>query len=412
DFFPIFEQHNSDPNKNCPLHESHDVFIQQEMNKIEEYQSRWKCNYCGKLFYGEHFLDKHLDSRHQDHLVKDSPVCLADYCDVFRCDFLLNYRRDTFWEKALCSEEKMSLLRRQCEVLIRSCLPNGILLNETEYFIYESTQTNICSLLTCKDYWKPTHEEVSTPVWKVIIYSVFTPFFVMALIIYYYSAWEYYYGDLFQDHGSEMEKHSPRYVRSWQREGSGQWKLPTSGIPVEAANQWNSSGSCQPVEFQWKLPTSGIPVEAANQWNSSGSCQPVEFQWKLPTSGIPVEAANQWNSSGSCQPVEFQWKLPTSGIPVEAANQWNSSGSYQPVEFQWKLPTSGIPVEAANQWNSSGSCQPVEFQWKLPTSGIPVEAANQWNSSGSCQPVEFQWKLPTSGIPLSVKMNVATYGFF
>ncbi|KXJ24195.1 uncharacterized protein LOC110248842 isoform X1 [Exaiptasia diaphana] len=217
DFFPVYEQHNLDPNKACPLHEDHDVFIKQELNRIEEHQSRWRCDVCGKVFYGEQYLDMHFDNKHQDLLVKESPVCLADYCDVFRCDFLMDYRRDTFWEKSLCREEKMALLRKRCEKLMHSCLPNGNLLNNTEYHIYESTQNNICSLLTCKNYWKPPHDEIST--FKIILYAVFTPFFAVGLIIYYYSAYEYYFGDLFKDSESEMEQHSEQHVRTWQRGG-------------------------------------------------------------------------------------------------------------------------------------------------------------------------------------------------
>ncbi|XP_031570107.1 uncharacterized protein LOC116304506 [Actinia tenebrosa] len=227
-FFPAFEKQGIEVPEKCSLHESHDLYINQEINKIEEHVSSWKCDLCGKTFYGEYFLDVHFHNRHQDKLVEDSPVCLADYCDIFRCDFLLDHKKDMFWEKSLCNENKLAILKRRCEVLMHSCLPEGNLLNQTEYNIYDSTTSSICSLLTCKNYWKPPYYEM--PAWRIILYAIVTPFFIMGLFAYYYCAWEYYYGDLFHDTSSEMEQHSPRYVRSWQQGGDLRNRYPTRPI--------------------------------------------------------------------------------------------------------------------------------------------------------------------------------------
>ena len=46
-----------------------------------------------------------------------STVCLADFCDIFRCDvFDESQRKDYFWEKKLCKEDKLVVQRRRCEV--------------------------------------------------------------------------------------------------------------------------------------------------------------------------------------------------------------------------------------------------------------------------------------------------------
>lgn len=76
---------------------------------------------------------------------------------------------------------------------MRSCLPKGNLSVEEEFKLFEEISSNTCSLLNCKDYWDLPSSEI-TP-WKIVFYAVVTPFFFMALIVYYYAIWDYYYVD-------------------------------------------------------------------------------------------------------------------------------------------------------------------------------------------------------------------------
>ena len=44
-------------------------------------------------------------------------MCLADFCDIFRCDVLDDsQRKDFFWEKKLCKEDKLVVRKKRCEV--------------------------------------------------------------------------------------------------------------------------------------------------------------------------------------------------------------------------------------------------------------------------------------------------------
>ena len=43
-------------------------------------------------------------------------VCLADYCEIFRCDVLSGMAMPTFWDVALCMEEDMKDLTVDCVV--------------------------------------------------------------------------------------------------------------------------------------------------------------------------------------------------------------------------------------------------------------------------------------------------------
>lgn len=193
-FYSVFQAKIQEPHDKCPLHASRDLYLIQEGNKTQEYAAKWVCNFCGKAFYAEHYLDKHFDNKHTDKLVKGSIVCLADFCDIFRCDVLDDrQRKDFFWEKKLCKEDSLVVRKKRCEALMRSCLPQGNLSVEEEFEIFEAITSNTCSLLNCKDYWKRLKNDIAA--WKIVLYATVSPFFFMGLIVYYYAIWDYYYGD-------------------------------------------------------------------------------------------------------------------------------------------------------------------------------------------------------------------------
>ena len=71
----------------CPLHPLRDVFGQVELAKLHYRVNLWTCAQCGKSFSGELELETHLHHRHPGLADRtDFTVCLADWCDVLRCD--------------------------------------------------------------------------------------------------------------------------------------------------------------------------------------------------------------------------------------------------------------------------------------------------------------------------------------
>ncbi|XP_066245586.1 uncharacterized protein [Euwallacea similis] len=73
----------------CPFHPKRDIFGPQEAMKKQHRPSQWTCGICGKSFFEEKFLDLHFDNRHKDHInMAEDAVCLADYCDIMRCDVI------------------------------------------------------------------------------------------------------------------------------------------------------------------------------------------------------------------------------------------------------------------------------------------------------------------------------------
>ncbi|KAK6185514.1 hypothetical protein SNE40_007730 [Patella caerulea] len=181
----------------CPLHPHRDMYRIQEDNKIMESMSKWTCNYCGKAFVAEDFVDKHFDNRHMNEIVaKENIVCLADYCDVFRCDIIAGVRKPDYWDFALCMEDDMKEILEECNKLMEDCIPKYITVNETKHF-RDLLQDAVCSYLTCNKFWEIPKKE--TPDGKIALYVVMTLLILFALLVYYCVFYQFYYTDTFSD---------------------------------------------------------------------------------------------------------------------------------------------------------------------------------------------------------------------
>ena len=95
------------------------MYALHEQNKYSENAGKWTCGFCGKSFYEEKFLDKHFDTRHGDRAVTGQhATCLADYCDVFRCNIISGKLRPHFWDIAMCKDDDMGTLMDRCQVIL------------------------------------------------------------------------------------------------------------------------------------------------------------------------------------------------------------------------------------------------------------------------------------------------------
>ncbi|XP_061174530.1 uncharacterized protein LOC133183610 [Saccostrea echinata] len=194
--YPLFQQAKTSIPDTCQFSPERDKYVLQEENKVSEGISKWYCDYCGKGFYAEDYLDRHFDNKHPEFVREDkSAVCFADYCDIMRCDILDGRRRKEFWDVSLCLESDMKELMEDCEKLMSACVPDGLSKNATEFLITHMTQ-NVCSFLTCKKYWDSAVEEENE---GIIFYSILTVFLIIMLTIYYCVAYHYFYTDTFTD---------------------------------------------------------------------------------------------------------------------------------------------------------------------------------------------------------------------
>eukprot|EP00118_Oscarella_pearsei_P012930 m.98872 g.98872 ORF g.98872 m.98872 type:complete len:211 (+) comp37013_c0_seq14:1-633(+) len=145
-FFPHFKKWQGRLSSSCPFRRSRDIYYDQERHKTRS--QHWNCEYCGKSFYSEYFLDFHLENKHSDKLNAKESICLADYCDILRCDVaesgsLANH------ERPVCIGSQLEKLKRKCEVV------DG----DTSL---EALNQDICGFLTCELYWTdPARSQVS-----------------------------------------------------------------------------------------------------------------------------------------------------------------------------------------------------------------------------------------------------------
>lgn len=135
----------------CPLSPANDQYASLEVMK-RRLGSKWMCSVCGKTFDKETDLDSHLVEIHPAPKVNG---CLADYCDVLRCEPYFNLLK-----KGKCNEDDMAKLKLKCMNMVRDqCAPEHF--GPVEKLQVEvSVQASMCSYLTCDNYWAVPEEEV------------------------------------------------------------------------------------------------------------------------------------------------------------------------------------------------------------------------------------------------------------
>ena len=147
--------------ENCPLKPTNDIFGLQEEHKFQDPFNQWGCGLCGKFFKTEHFLDLHFDRKH-DNERKSGPkvTCLADFCEILRCDIVNEYIQTTYWEMALCVDSKFDILRDICRRAIQNCVDTSLDERNVEFFL-NKTEELLCSDLKCEKYYNITKDTVS-----------------------------------------------------------------------------------------------------------------------------------------------------------------------------------------------------------------------------------------------------------
>ncbi|XP_062546851.1 uncharacterized protein LOC134212748 isoform X1 [Armigeres subalbatus] len=89
-WLPILEKYQVQLPLECPFHPLRDIFGPQQAAKKQNRPSQWTCGLCGKSFFEEKHLDMHFENRHKSNInMAEDAVCLADYCDMMRCEVLV-----------------------------------------------------------------------------------------------------------------------------------------------------------------------------------------------------------------------------------------------------------------------------------------------------------------------------------
>ncbi|GJQ83534.1 hypothetical protein Trydic_g10886 [Trypoxylus dichotomus] len=123
-WIPILEKFKVSIPLECPFHPLRDIFGPQQAAKHQHRPSQWTCGLCGKSFFEEKFLDMHFDNRHKNHVnMAEDAVCLADYCDIMRCDVLINQDQKTVYSESANTD--IELWREASTYSTKALAPSG-----------------------------------------------------------------------------------------------------------------------------------------------------------------------------------------------------------------------------------------------------------------------------------------------
>ncbi|XP_057488780.1 uncharacterized protein LOC130774731 isoform X1 [Actinidia eriantha] len=148
---PFVEQEKYQISSTCRLHPDHDIFRDQEQNKIHVDVNEWRCGYCKKIFRAENFLDQHFDSRHYNLLNVSHSKCLADLCGALHCDLWLD--SNSKFRKTKCNPAAAARNRHFCESLADSCFP--VSQSPSANRLHELFLRQFCDAHTCSGGPKP-----------------------------------------------------------------------------------------------------------------------------------------------------------------------------------------------------------------------------------------------------------------
>ncbi|CAN8024705.1 unnamed protein product [Ixodes persulcatus] len=214
-FTGVLQRYRVPMSPDCPFHPSRDLYWWPQgpaAGSVGSASPGWKCPMCGRGFFCEDKLTSHWDQEHAPDLPKvDNGVCLADYCDILRCDVLghklaasevappprQQARTDpkcvgsapTDDPRCSCDEKHMLALQQKCRIVVQQCVIGLLSILSVKDFqdIEEELNNGICSYLTCNKYWDDTLiEERQIPLLFSVIIGIIL---VGGFCLCYYIVW-------------------------------------------------------------------------------------------------------------------------------------------------------------------------------------------------------------------------------
>ena len=168
--------------ENCPLNPLKGMYHYQESNQRPGRQKTVKCAFCGKSFKNQHYMDRHMDLKHEDKLLNNATVCLADYCDVLHCQSNA---------PVACREDDVKHSQLRCRALFDRCFPM-----EADKRLHDFYLHHYCDTLSCRGSggerrspFSQLHSspgDASAPGGRVVLISILVVFLIV-----YYSAMLY-----------------------------------------------------------------------------------------------------------------------------------------------------------------------------------------------------------------------------
>jgi len=143
-FHPVVDKNRFELPPACPFARAKDMYLEHERHKEVVRRTQYKSLYSDKTFKSEYYVDKHMDNRHADKIPPGADVCLAEYCDVLRCDAFRGWRATdpkARFEHALdafgfyaheCDKASLEEARARCDRVVALCFPSRTERGEAE----------------------------------------------------------------------------------------------------------------------------------------------------------------------------------------------------------------------------------------------------------------------------------------
>lgn len=161
----------------CPFSPANDQYATQEVMK-RRLAGEWMCSVCGKSYKKEEELESHLVDNHN---VEKTGSCLADHCDILRCELLYDDHKDN----TKCDDNQLASMKRKCMDMVRDlCSPDHSDPKE-KLQIEVSVQASVCAYLTCEHYWTLPKEETSGGHYYYTVYAVSFGILLVLLAVYF-----------------------------------------------------------------------------------------------------------------------------------------------------------------------------------------------------------------------------------
>ncbi|XP_054164821.1 uncharacterized protein LOC128962472 [Oppia nitens] len=182
-FMPILDRYRIQMPLDCPFHPHRDLLWwpnpQDEQEFEDELSFQWTCPFCGSTFLCSERLAIHWDEKHRKDLFhSEDSICLANYCDIMRCDVILANKRNRrnrlrsmvlsknitdLKSESKCDPNLMKQLESRCQSVVRQCTQGLIsVISAKDYRDIEyDLIASICSYLSCDRYFDDYSNESS-----------------------------------------------------------------------------------------------------------------------------------------------------------------------------------------------------------------------------------------------------------
>jgi len=182
--FPVVEHHDYQIPEKCVFHSSNDKYAIFADKGRQLKKKKYKCDLCEKHFTSQDYLDQHLLLKHEDKIPVNATICLADYCDILRCD------EEEMKPIIACNEQYMLKRKFFCEGIMSTCFPPES--SDVAHKLNELLTAQFCDPLTCNEEVRKKADEnilieKHSNKWtgKSIVMVIIGTFIVAFLAIYY-----------------------------------------------------------------------------------------------------------------------------------------------------------------------------------------------------------------------------------